>query len=74
MYSTIRTYHTLHSKNGNKIQIPQDMVNDNNWQNVLVQSSQTCSHGKYENNDGKYWYFRIDDNNKISYKHILLIT
>ena len=38
----------------------------------MVQLRQTHSHGKYDNN-GKVWYFRFDDDDKINYKYTLSI-
>ena len=40
---------------------------------MVVQPTQAHNHGKYDNK-GKGWYFRFDDDDKISYNYILLIT
>ena len=39
----------------------------------MVQPPQAHNHGKYDSN-GKNWYFRFDDDNKMSNKYILSIT
>ena len=39
----------------------------------MVQPPQAHNHEKYDNNM-KGWYFRSDDDNKISYRYILSIT
>ena len=39
---------------------------------MMVQLPQAHIHGKYDN-DGKDWYFRLDDDNNMSYKYILSI-
>ena len=40
---------------------------------MMIQPPQAHNQGKYDNN-GKYWYLRYDDDNKISNEHILSIT
>ena len=40
---------------------------------MMQQTSQTHDHGKNDNY-GKSWYFRFDDDNNMSYKYILSIT
>ena len=36
---------------------------------MMVQPPQAHNHEKYDNN-GKGWYFRFDDDNKMIYKYI----
>ena len=40
---------------------------------MMVQPSQAHNHEKIDNN-GKGWYFRFDDDNKMTYIYILSIT
>ena len=40
---------------------------------MMVHLLQAHKHGKYANN-GKDWYFQIDDDDKVSYEYIPSIT
>ena len=71
-YPTTCPHHKLRNNDENKIPVFPECI-CNTWQNMMQQTSQTHDHGKNDNY-GKSWYFRFDDDNNMSYRYILSIT
>ena len=65
-YPTISTHHELHNTNENNVYTISDRI----WCNKHLRHT---TMEKYENN-GKGGYFRLDDDNNMSYRYILSIT
>ena len=71
-YPTICTHHKLHNNDEKKSQFSRNVfaIRDRIWCNKHLRHTTT---EKYDNN-GKCWYFRFDDDNKMSYEYIDKLT